>query len=65
MAARVSSHVRYGKDWRRLRELVFRVKGRTCHWCGGPATTIDHVIPRVLGGAHELSNLVPSCARDN
>jgi 5-methylcytosine-specific restriction endonuclease McrA len=65
MAARSSSHERYGPGWPRLRELVFARKGRRCHWCGRPATTVDHVVARVLGGAHDLSNLVPSCAKCN
>ncbi len=51
--------------WRTLRKAVFAAKGRTCWYCGRPASTIDHVLPRVLGGTHTLSNLVPACARCN
>ena len=65
MAARVSSHVRYGPRWRALRKAVFAAKGRRCWWCGNPATTVDHVVARVLGGEHSIENLVPSCARCN
>lgn len=61
MASRASSWQRYGPEWRRLRIKVFTVKGRRCWWCGGFATTVDHVIPRILGGKHELANLVPAC----
>lgn len=32
-----------------------------CHYCGGHATTVDHVIPRSKGGTNALSNLVAAC----
>jgi 5-methylcytosine-specific restriction endonuclease McrA len=32
-----------------------------CHWCGGTATTADHIIEVDRGGTHELDNLVPAC----
>jgi 5-methylcytosine-specific restriction endonuclease McrA len=36
-----------------------------CHWCGiRPATTADHLIG-APNGTHDLSNLVPACARCN
>ena len=33
----------------------------SCVYCGDPAVEIDHVVPVVKGGTHELSNLVPAC----
>lgn len=51
--------------WAALRRAVFATKGRSCWWCGRPAGTVDHVVPVVLGGKHELANLVPACARCN
>src|ERR1700722_519823 len=47
--------------WAAIREQVFLLKGRKCHWCGRDADTVDHVLARCLGGGHELGNLVPSC----
>ena len=47
----------------RLTCLV-RDKGR-CHWCGGTASTADHVIALAAGGGHELGNLVAACRRCN
>jgi len=51
--------------WRALRQRVFATKGRACWWCGRYAGTVDHVLPVVLGGGHELANLVPACQRCN
>ena len=36
----------------------------TCQYCGKSNTTltIDHVIPKHLGGAHDWSNLVTACS---
>lgn len=51
--------------WRKLREAVFRRDGRVCYRCGAYATTVDHAVPVVLGGTHDLSNLRPACSRCN
>lgn len=32
-----------------------------CVYCGGPATTRDHVIPRTRGGSDDASNIVLAC----
>lgn len=36
-----------------------------CVVCGGPFEHIDHNVPLILGGGHELDNLVPLCADHN
>src|SRR5574337_866721 len=37
-----------------------------CVYCGGHATTLDHIIPRVQGGdIFDPDNLVPACNRCN
>lgn len=54
-----------GADYRRLRPLVLDRDGFTCRYCGGPATTVDHVIPRSKGGQNTLENLVAACKRCN
>jgi 5-methylcytosine-specific restriction endonuclease McrA len=38
---------------------------RTCRYCGGPATTVDHVPPRSRGGGNEWTNTVTACGRCN
>lgn len=51
--------------WALLRAQVFATKGCACHYCGKPASHVDHVVPKSKGGADALDNLVPACARCN
>lgn len=37
----------------------------TCVYCGKHATTIDHVVPRALGGENSYENCVASCSKCN
>jgi 5-methylcytosine-specific restriction endonuclease McrA len=32
-----------------------------CAYCGGPAQTVDHVLPKSRGGASSWLNLVAAC----
>ena len=45
------------------RRAVFVRDGGRCVYCGVPATSIDHVVPRSRGGRHELPNVVSACPR--
>jgi 5-methylcytosine-specific restriction endonuclease McrA len=36
-----------------------------CAYCGGPATTIDHILPRSRGGKNSWVNTVAACGRCN
>jgi 5-methylcytosine-specific restriction endonuclease McrA len=38
---------------------------RTCAYCGKPAITIDHVLPRSRGGENSWTNTVAACERCN
>ena len=51
--------------WRNIRERVLRRDGYICQYCGQEADTVDHVIPRRLGGNDNDQNLVSSCRRCN
>ncbi len=51
--------------WAKTRQRVFARYGHVCWRCGGYAGTVDHVIPVVLGGSHDIGNLRPCCSRDN
>jgi 5-methylcytosine-specific restriction endonuclease McrA len=50
-------------SWSR-RAVLRRDRGR-CAYCGGAATTVDHVLPRSRGGADSWLNTVAACARCN
>ena len=47
------------------RRAVFTRDGQTCVYCGGTATSIDHVVPRSRGGTHTWDNVVAACRRCN
>lgn len=52
---------------RLTRKEVFRRDNFTCQYCGTSARelTIDHVIPRHLGGEHTWNNVVTACSLCN
>jgi 5-methylcytosine-specific restriction endonuclease McrA len=47
------------------RRAVFARDGGHCVYCGAPATSLDHVVPRSRGGGHDWENVVASCRRCN
>lgn len=47
------------------RKAVFARDGGRCVYCGAPATSLDHVVPRSRGGAHSWENVVSACGRCN
>ena len=61
MVQRPHPHVRLTK-----REILRRDDYR-CQYCGQhtPYLTIDHIIPRRLGGSHAWDNLVAACPSCN
>lgn len=54
---------------KRLRFEILRRDGHTCRYCGRSAPevklTVDHVVPRALGGSDDPTNLVTACAECN
>jgi 5-methylcytosine-specific restriction endonuclease McrA len=52
-----------GPSWSRAGVLAR--DNRICGYCGKPASTIDHVLPRSRGGANEWTNTVAACGRCN
>lgn len=48
-----------------LRRRIFDKSSGLCVYCERPADTLDHVIPRSLGGLTTESNLVAACSDCN
>jgi hypothetical protein len=45
----------------RFRRGIFEAWRNCCAYCGLPADTLDHVVPRLHGGMTVQPNLVPAC----
>lgn len=60
-----------GPVWEATRKRILDRDGWLCLYCGKDLTleardaTVDHIIPKDLGGTDDDSNLVASCRRDN
>jgi 5-methylcytosine-specific restriction endonuclease McrA len=52
-----------GPGWSRP-GVIQRDEGR-CAYCGGHATTVDHILPRSRGGKNTWSNTVAACGPCN
>lgn len=64
------SNVKFRAAMRRKKiMLYFHLGFDKCYWCGSPMkytkATIEHVIPRSLGGGNAIDNLALSCWRCN
>lgn len=47
-------------------EIAFSRDGGRCHYCNvGGAMTIDHVVPRSMGGGNSADNIVLACKSCN
>jgi 5-methylcytosine-specific restriction endonuclease McrA len=44
---------------------VLRRDRHTCAYCGGPADTVDHLLPQSRGGRNSWPNTVAACTRCN
>lgn len=52
---------RYTNGPRWSRPGVLARDGRRCGYCGGVASTIDHIVPRSRGGKNSWLNTVAAC----
>ena len=60
-APRVSPSKRgYGHQWQKLRAMVL-ARSPLCVRCQEPATDVDHITPKSLGGLDNLDNLQTLC----
>ncbi len=55
----------YLKSIALTRKAVFIRDNHRCQYCGGPAESIDHVLPRSKGGRNTWDNVVAACKRCN
>lgn len=56
----------YGWDWQKQRKRVLERDGWLCQVCGAmgwvePATEVDHILPKALGGTDDEANLQAIC----
>ena len=81
MPRKVQRRNRTASRTTRLRERLWARQSGRCHYCDqlmtmrhydarghdvGPTdATIEHLVPRALGGSNELPNLVAACRRCN
>ena len=49
----------------RFRAGIFHAWNNECAYCGDPADTLVHVVPRSAGGLTVAGNLIPTCRRCN
>ncbi len=59
---------RHGMHWIRdkKRAQIYARDGYLCVWCQKrKAECLDHLIPRILGGSNDATNLVSSCMSCN
>lgn len=56
---------RYGQAPAWSKPGVLRRDEYQCGYCGGHATTVDHIVPRSRGGPHTWLNTVAACYRCN
>jgi 5-methylcytosine-specific restriction endonuclease McrA len=53
------------QEWKRTRAFILDRDAHTCAYCGGEADTVDHIVPKSLGGGNEPGNLLACCRRCN
>lgn len=50
---------------RRFRDEIYNAWDYNCAYCGKPATSLDHIIPKFKSGSSNRNNLIPACRRCN
>jgi hypothetical protein len=47
------------------RVAILAAHGDACHYCGNPASDVDHIVAHAIGGTDDLGNLIPACTPCN
>ena len=56
----------YDRAWRKVRAAILERDAYRCCWCGGEATTVDHLVELAAGGDRlDPANLAAACHRCN
>ena len=50
---------------RRFRKSIYEAWDHSCGYCGAPATSLDHIIPKFKSGSSNRNNLIPCCVTCN
>jgi len=50
---------------KRFRDEIYKAWDYKCGYCGEPATSLDHIVPRFKSGSSNRHNLLPACRRCN
>lgn len=50
---------------KRFREEIYKDWDHKCAYCGAPATSLDHIVPKYKSGCSNRHNLIPACRRCN
>ena len=50
---------------KRYRQSIYEAWDCKCGYCGEPATSLDHIVPRFKSGCSNRHNLIPACKKCN
>jgi hypothetical protein len=51
--------------WRKIRQRILQRDGHTCQSCGMEGNSVDHIVPRSMGGGDDDWNLQTLCISCN
>lgn len=55
--------VKFGNDYKKLRQKKNNTHGKPCVICGDKSECMHHIIPLSCGGDNKKGNLIPVCSK--